>query len=482
MASFDASATTSRDASDKIVPLHFFDDGPLWRAFILYSMFVFDCTLDVEKLHTSLERLVHKDGWWKLGARLKKNKNGNLEYHIPGEFTADRPAITYSHVHYDMSSTSHPLASRLPKASSHPSVVGDPDDFHDLMLPTGAPKKLNDYISSDRPQLGLHIVTCKDMTLVTLYWPHTLMDAMGKKALLDAWCQMLNGKDDEVKTPHGTDTDPLTALGTAPTEPHGLATQQMGIFGLVGYGLGSAMEFFRKQENRIVCVPRSFVDQLHRDAIDELTSAQSESTAPQPFLTEGDVLCAWWTRIAVLHLPPTSARTVVLNNAYDVRKPLQRDLIPEGAAYVSNAIGFINVLLSVKDIMEKPLSYVAQSIRSAITQLGTRNQIESFFALIRQSSGKLPPFFGDKNMHMITFSNWTKANLFHLDFSSALVDGSTAKIAKPRYIQNNQFGLILPNGFPIIGKDIQGNFWLSGYMNKSHWADIESMLAKEGRS
>lgn len=64
---------TSEKAQDKIVPLHFFDDGALWRSFVLYSMFVFDCVLDVEKLYTSLERLVHKDGWWKLGARLGKD-------------------------------------------------------------------------------------------------------------------------------------------------------------------------------------------------------------------------------------------------------------------------------------------------------------------------------------------------------------------------------------------------------------------------
>jgi hypothetical protein len=59
--------------TDKFVPFHFFDDGPVWRAFILYSLFVFDHALDAEKLHSSLERIVHKDGWEKLGARLRYN-------------------------------------------------------------------------------------------------------------------------------------------------------------------------------------------------------------------------------------------------------------------------------------------------------------------------------------------------------------------------------------------------------------------------
>jgi hypothetical protein len=343
------------------------------------------------------------------------------------------------------------------------------------MWPAGAPTKLNDYINSDRPQLGLHVVTFRDTTLVTLSWPHTLMDAQGKKALLDAWCLMLDGKDDEVEALYGADTDPFTTLGTAPTEPHKLASQQMGIFGLVGYGLGQAMDFIRKQENRMVCVPVSFIQKLRDEAIAELASAESDPSAPNPFLSEGDVLCAWWTRLAVSHLPPTSAQTVVLNNAYDIRK----HIIPEEARYVSNAIGFINVMFSVKDIVEKPLSYVASSLRSAITELGTREQVEAFFALVRGSSGKLPPFFGDRNMHMITYSNWTKANLFDVDFSSALVESDDTKRVKPIYIQNNQLGLILPNGFPIIGKDNDGNYWLSGYMNSSHWEGIEKLLAMD---
>lgn len=406
-------------------------------------------------------------------------KDGNLEYHIPESVTAHRPAVAFSHIHYDADSSSHPLASQIPRASNRPSIVGHPDDFLDLMRPADSPTKLNDYLYSDRPQLGLHIVTFKDMTLVTLYWPHTLMDAMGKKALLDAWCLMLEDRDDEVKPLHGTDVDPLTSLGTNPTEPHKLAAQQMGIFGLVGYGLGQAMDFIRKQENRMVCVPTSFVAKLREEALAELDLGQTAQQASKPFLSEGDVLCAWWTRLAVSHLPPTSAQTVVLNNAYDVRKPLRQDLLPEGTSYISNAVGFLNIVLSVKDIMEKPLSHVASSIRSAITELGTREQIEAFFALIRQSSAKLPPFFGDRNMHLITFSNWTKANLFEVDFSAAIPGSSETTSAKPRYVQNNQFGLTLPNGFPIIGKDRQGNYWLSGYMNKSHWANIENILAKQ---
>lgn len=73
MVSLLSASIPPRVVTDRIVPLHFFDDTIVWRSFVLYSLFVFDCVLDAEKLHASLGRLVNKDGWWKLGARLRRN-------------------------------------------------------------------------------------------------------------------------------------------------------------------------------------------------------------------------------------------------------------------------------------------------------------------------------------------------------------------------------------------------------------------------
>jgi hypothetical protein len=155
--------------ADKIIALHFFDDSALWRAALLYSLFVFDDVLDPTTLNSSLDQLCQKEGWRKLGARLKKTKSDTLEYHIPAVFTDDRPALAYSHAVHDMLVAAHPVASRLPKPSTKPAIVGDPEEFHDIMRPADAPKTFEDYLRTDRPQLGLHIVSFRDATLVTLY-------------------------------------------------------------------------------------------------------------------------------------------------------------------------------------------------------------------------------------------------------------------------------------------------------------------------
>lgn len=82
-------------------------------------------------------------------------------------------------------------------------------------------------------------------------------------------------------------------------------------------------------------------------------------------------------------------------------------------------------------------------------------------------------------MHMITYSNWSKATCLETDFSVAVVKSGNG-CGRPVYIQNNQFGLILPKAkaFLIVGKDNEGNYWVSGYLKKGHWEKIEKQLAK----
>ncbi|KAM0444459.1 hypothetical protein ACHAO4_010154 [Trichoderma viride] len=467
-------AVPAKVPTDLVIPFRFFDDTPLWKAFILYSMFVFDDVLDPQKLNRSLDALVKRDGWHKPGARLRKNHKGDLEYHVPVEFTKQRPGLTYTHVDYATNAAAHPLASKLPKESSQPAIVCDPDEFQDLIRSEGSPTSMGEYLNQDIPQLGLYIITFKDKTLVTLYWPHTLMDAMGKKALLNAWTLILQGRDDEVVPPQGDGGDPLADLGKNPTEPYGLSNRRLSMFSLAKYGIRNIGDFFRTQENRMVCIPGSFIASLRAKAMEELASAGVD----QPFLTEGDVLCALWTRVAISHLPNNSQKLVVLNNAYSLRTALEADLLPKGAPYASNAIGFIHVFSNAQEIFKKPLCYAAFPIRSGIQQLGTRAQVEAFASLWRESSVKLPPLFGSSRIHMITYSNWSKARLYELNFSAATVKPGEGnkKPGFPTYIQNNQFGLVLPNAFPIIGKDNEGNFWLSGYMNKGQWEKIGQQL------
>lgn len=253
-----------------------------------------------------------------------------MEYHLPAEFTPERPAVTYSHDHHDMPIKQHPLASQLPEASNRPAVVGDPEQFTPLARPPGTPTSMDDYLYQDRGQIGLHVITFADATLVVLYYTHTTMDLMGWGALLAAWTEEIHGRGDEISVPLGGDPgdegfDPMSELGTKPTEPHLLADHHMPISGLVGFGLRNSLDLaVRPKECRIVCIPGKFVDKLHAQALKELEAehAKAGATGPPRFLSHGDVLSAWWTRLTVSQLLTSdSERTITVQVSSNQKVP-----------------------------------------------------------------------------------------------------------------------------------------------------------------
>lgn len=70
--------------------------------------------------------------------------------------------------------------------------------------------------------------------------------------------------------------------------------------------------------------------------------------------------------------------------------------MPPDRPFISNCVYFFNTLLPTCDILAKPLSHTAQQIRWALREQSTREQIEAYCAILRESgSGKFPPFFGD---------------------------------------------------------------------------------------
>ena len=75
MASFFARkpAVAPGDPTDRAVPLHFFESSLLVQNSNMAVSMVFDEVLDPEKLKMSLESLVKRDGWQRLGGRLRKN-------------------------------------------------------------------------------------------------------------------------------------------------------------------------------------------------------------------------------------------------------------------------------------------------------------------------------------------------------------------------------------------------------------------------
>lgn len=242
----------------------------------------------------------------------------------------------------------HPLASQLPKASNRPAVVGDPEQFTTLSRPPGAPSSLEDYLSQDRGQLGLHVVSFTDASLVCLYYHHTAFDLIGWRDLMTAWMHELHGREEQVQTTlvggdpaDSEDFDPMRRLGTNPTQPHALADRQMGLANVLFFTLRNAYDFlWRKKECRIVCVPGAFVDKMHAQALDELKAEAAkgvDAKGPEPFVSHGDVLAAWWSRILVSNVCSKDSERTIMIEVCTAPSPLSGPASPLGPGLVETS-------------------------------------------------------------------------------------------------------------------------------------------------
>lgn len=411
-----------------------------------------------------------------------------LEYHVPKSFDEKRPGFTYSHVEYAVKITEHPIASKIPRATSRPSVVGDLAEFQPLTR-ADTPASLDDFLYSDLPQLSVKIISFEDATLVSLTWPHTFLDAMGRVALFKNWIAVLEGREDDVQPLHGYDTDPLATLGTRPTEPSLLAKWQLSGISLFLFVIRYLFDllWYSKEETRVVCVPGRVVQDLRQKALEDLTKEYDQKGDTKPFVSDGDVICAWWTRTLISALRPSPNRTIVIMNAFGMRNTLSKDFLPAGSAYVSNAAINVLAFIPVADLLSKPLSYVASKVRESITQQGTRAQVEAFTYNFRecvQKAGRAP-VYGDSSMLLVIFSNWSSGKFFDIDFSSAVIkqglpsDQRSNALGRPSYVNADGKirGFFGRNAFPILGRDAAGNYWLTGPARAEAWPEIEKSLA-----
>lgn len=475
-------------ASDTVIPLFDDDDSKIFRSMVLCCMLRFDDVLDPEKLRASLAKLLERRDWRKPGARIRLNSKGKLDYHVPDRFDESRPPFAYSHETFQTKISEHPLAARLPSGFSgeSPAVVVDPNEFLPLMATPDGPRKLSDYLYTDEPQLGLHIVSFADATLVTVRWPHVSADAMGLAELFRAWEAVLAGREGDVLPLHGFDSDPLAGFGAVAAEPYRLAERQLSMWQLVVFGVRQALEslWYPGEDARILCVPGAYVASLRAAALGELAGAAAAG-APA-FVSEGDVLAAWLMGLLAEHAPLDPRQTVALLLAIDRRPSLAADYLPAATAYFHNAASAAFTLLPAGDLRGRPLGRAAAAVRTSLDELRTRGQLEAFAKVNRDVLHRtgFPPLYGDAWMQLVIVSNWSKARFFEVDFSPAVVGsaGASRRPGRPSYSQSccHSDGFSTRNAFQIAGKDGDGNYWLTATLRRGVWARIEEALAAAG--
>ncbi|KAL4946095.1 hypothetical protein BDV06DRAFT_235341 [Aspergillus oleicola] len=480
--------------TDRVVPLRFWDDMRHLRCFVLDLTFRIDDVLDVSKLESSLSRLMEIKNWGQLGSRLRRNGSGKLEYHIPAEYTADRPAFYLSSVRYEMSIQEHALASRIPQAGTSNDkccLFPSPSDFAPLLRHSQDPHSIEDWIHSDLPQLLIHVVLFEDATLLTITHLHTLFDALSRAAFLNAWMSVLSGREEDVPLFVPFEEDPLRVLGDDKSLAQGYTLYRRVLAGLgrliFGIRLFWGILWFRKLEEHVIRIPGRYVGRMQKAAMLDLETTKDIPPDEKPdFLSESDILLSWWIRTMVKASDPSPARPVMVMNVMNILSILPDTILPNLKALspVSNAIFYAYSLLRAdRTVTAHHLTYIASKLRQDLKSHRTIDQVQAMAAIQRSSLLNTPFLVGPSNLLNLSCTNSHAAKLFELDFSAAISSSSSSSTSRgssnkrgtipsrPSWINS----AVYCNGYPtrnllrVIGRDAVGDWWLDFKARAGVW-------------
>lgn len=395
----------------------------------------------------------------------------------------------------------HPLASQMPNATNDIHIHDNPERFREFMGSADTtPGSFDDYLHSDAPQLGLHVVTFLDATLVSLKWPHTMTDGLGRLAIVRNWCKVLAGKEDEVEPLMGTREDPLATVGTGPLheneEPFALKDKYLSglrMANFVAYYIWDKF-WIPNHELKMISLPAKAMAALRQQAADDLSTTNANGQEPTasngtaapatPFVSDGDILTAWLTQISFRAYGPSS-RPVAFNNVFELRSRLPGVFDPS-VAYVGNFTRLAQTQITADDARFLPLGQLALRYRQSLASQVTEGQVRGAIRFARERGDHLVLSAHPASI-LLTVTNWSKARFFDaVDFSPAVVRGGEKSDAgpgpgKPVYyhvISTKEDPPNIRNVLNVMGKDPAGNYWLTGKLPPVVWQNIDKEISK----
>ncbi|OTA98481.1 hypothetical protein M426DRAFT_69733 [Hypoxylon sp. CI-4A] len=481
---------------DEIYPVHFIDQATILRSSVISYSFRYEHVLDPQRLRESLVTLLSSGDWRKLAGRLRQNVNGKLEIHVPRHFSRHRPPIRFSNVDFGVDMDAHPLARRLPrKTGEKPSIHEGCHTFHEFSAPSSLPNDINHYLVTDEPLISLHVNSFTDGTVVSLTFPHSLVDVMGMADILQAWTQVSRGEKTELLETHvgGAKEDIMASVGTADDKEacdteFVLDKQQTTGLSLLIFVARYAFDVLihRNVESHHIYLPAVFMAHLRRQTEEELRLQGGTRNESENFMSDGDLITAWGSQM-VLSSAPTKGAAMICN-VFDMRKRLSFLRMPSSlreVSYIQNLILPSTTLLTADETGNIGVSKIALKVRKSIVEQTSEAQIRGLMRITRtwfSSLGTMPLFASWDTVRIIVCTNWTKAKLLnHEGFASVATTAHTKTRANERSPMTLWGSTLAASDNPrdtfiIYGKDGDGDYWVHAYLRKETWQLIEEEL------
>jgi hypothetical protein len=315
-----------------------------------------------------------------------------------------------------------------------------------------------------------------------------MTDAMGIAGLMSAISLVLAGRESEVLALREPTEDVLKDIGTPEdnlaNEPYLLADWKFGAFSGIRFGFNYVWDMFwePKMETHVAFLPAKFMAKLRAAAKANLVR-DSHGEKPS-FLSDGDILTAWGSLMIMSSTP--SPRPAIVLNVLNLRGRLN-SVFKSDEILIQNLTVNANTLLSAQDVEVGSVGSVAAKMRSNLMQLITEPQVR---AIVKESRAAYastgnPPMFGDPTARLVIVTNWHKAKIFEaVDFSPAVVEGvaqsEKGAIRPGRLVYHHASGLKentqVRHFLNIIGKDLEGNYWIGGTMLPETWQKIKEAM------
>ncbi|KAI0143132.1 putative LysR family regulatory protein [Xylariaceae sp. FL1272] len=414
-------------------------------------------------LRAALDRLVRIKGWRKIGARLRLNSSGGLDYHIPAEFSEEKQLFLFTTKKHDMCITEHPFLSQVPPTFEYKQKY----------------VKGLTWLQRDVPQLAFHILCFRDTTFVTMTGPHTLFDASGIMAVMNAWAAIL--RDDEASIPpmygYDADEDPLSNLHEGVPPDKDMHSDK------IAQGLPTQKLPPPEIEARFVSVPGHYVEKLRETARDEL--AKGSEGSERPWISDSDALCAWWSQITLKAHDPSPNRSVAFITMFEYRDILAKmgRLPAPDVVFLGNVIYASTTLFRAGQLLTDTIGSVAMKIRDSVAAHRTPEQIQAQAAMVNHSLETVghTPVYGDADRMIIHHTNWNRVKPFDLDFSPAVLPSESTHPHKGKPVlvisspaANTRF--TIPNSTLIVGKDYSKTWWMKVWLGKTEWPRVKEMI------
>ncbi|KAJ5171036.1 uncharacterized protein N7500_003819 [Penicillium coprophilum] len=280
---------------------------------------------------------------------------------------------------------------------------------------------------------------------------------------------------------------------TPPRQSYSNIGRLLSGFSLMMFGIRYMFEILwsLKLEEHPIRLPGRCVDRMREKVLQDLAIATLKG-AEKPlvsggdtFVSEGDVVVAWWVRTMIKALKPAPDRTIMVMNVFNVWS-LFPEWFPHGAAgLIGNSFFYSYTLLVASKVLQDiNLKYVAFTNRKALMEHRTKEQVEAMTAIQRGNFMRAAPVVGDSKLLFMAATNHHKARYFETDWSAAVISpgvplsGRPHALGRPSYINDIEYchGYPSRNIVRIIGKDAVGDWHLLFKARAGAWPVIHQEL------